>query len=102
MICFEILSDFWRKLQKGETGKSGIFEFLRHSVGNQHRGVGLHLSVGCPHRGEAEVPKWNPSGTPRCSFVRPQRSATFQRSSATPRRSYCSRRNKFQIFVPKV
>ena len=95
MICVEILSDSWRKSQKGETGKSGIFGFLRRSVGNPRHGVALHRNVGCPRRGEVGVPKWHPSGTPRHSF------ATSQRS-ATPLRSYYSRRNKFRIFISKV
>ena len=56
MFCFEILSNFWRKSQKGEIGKSSIFGFLRHSVG-------------CPLRGEAGVPKWHPSGTLQRSGV---------------------------------
>ena len=78
MFCFEILSDFWRKLQKGETGKSSIFGFLRHSVGNPCNGVGNpRRSVGCPRRGEAGVPKWHPSGT-------------LQRSLATPWLRHCS------------
>ena len=82
MICFEISSDFWIKSQKRETGKSGIFGFLRRNVGNPRRGIALHRRVGFPLRYEAGVPKWHPSGTPR--------------------RSYYSHRNKFWIFVPKV
>ena len=38
---------FGEKSQKGKTGKSGIFGCR---------------SVGCPHRGEAKVPKWHPLG----------------------------------------
>ena len=48
MICFEILSDFGIKSQKGETGKSGIFKFLHRSVGNPRRNVDVHGNMGCP------------------------------------------------------
>ena len=63
-VSFGIWGDFWRKTQKGETRKSGIFGFLRHSVGNPRRGT--------------------PSGTLRRSFSTPQR------SSSTPRHRHCS------------
>ena len=77
MFCFRIFQDFWRKSQKGRKlenlGKIGL---LRHSVRNPRRNVDLRQGVGYPRHDEAEVPKWNPSGTP-------------QRSISTPRR-YCS------------
>ena len=53
-------------------------------IGLLRRNVDLNQGVGYPHRGEAKVPKWHPSGTPRCS-------------KATPRPSYCSQRAKFWI-----
>ena len=59
MICFEILSDFWRKSQKGKLGKHGL---LHRSVGNPCRGVALSRSVGRPRSDEARVPKWHPLG----------------------------------------
>ena len=62
MICFEILSDFWRKSQKGETGKSGIFGFLRRSIGNPCRGIAIRRNVGCPHRSEVGGAKMAPLG----------------------------------------
>ena len=50
MIGFEILSDFLRKSQKMRNmEKSGIFGFLR-------------CSVGCPRHNEAKVPKRAPLG----------------------------------------
>ena len=55
IVSFEFWGDFWRKTQKGETGKSGIFGFLHCSIGNPRHGVALH-------RGEARVPKWHPLG----------------------------------------
>ena len=61
-VSFGFWGDFWRKMQKGETGKSGIFRFLCCSVGNPRRGVALRRSVGCPHRGEVGVLKWHPLG----------------------------------------
>ena len=64
MICFEILSDFWRKSQQGETRKSGIFRFLRRNIGNTRHGVALCCNVGCPRRDEARVLKWHSSSTP--------------------------------------
>ena len=81
MICFEILSVFLRKLQKGKLGKH---ELLRCSVGNPCRGITLRHRVGCPYRGEAGVPKWHPSGTLQRSFAMPQH------SNATLQRRHCS------------
>ena len=68
MICFEILSDFLRKSQKGKLGKH---ELLRCSVGNPCRGVALRRSVGCPRSREVGVLKWHPSGTLQRSFATP-------------------------------
>ena len=59
-------------------GKSGIFGFLRRSLGNPC----LRRSVGCPRRDEAGVPKWRPLGY------------------ATVKTLFTVR--KFRIFVPKV
>ena len=61
------------KVQKLEN--LGIVELLRRNIGNPRRGVDLRQGMGCPHCGEAEVPKWHPSGTSR-------------HSKATPRRNY--------------
>ena len=74
----------------------GIFRLLRHSARNLSRGIDLRQGVGHPCLSEAKVPKWHPSGTSNCS------KATPQRSSATSKRSYCSQRAKFFIFVLKV
>ena len=83
MFCFGIFGSFWRNSQKEgkleNLGKNGL---LCRSVGNPCHGVDLHQGVGYLRRGEAEVPKWHPSGTPR--------------------RSNCSQRAKIFIFVPKV
>ena len=57
---------------------------LRRNVGNPCCGVDLRQGVGCPHRGEAEVLKWNPSGTPR-------------HIKATSRCSYYSQRAIFRF-----
>ena len=89
MFYFEILRSFGENCKKEEIGKSSVFGFLRRSVGNPSCRVALRRYVGCPRCGEARVPKWNPSGT-------------LQHSFATPRHRYCSRKNKFRIFVPKV
>ena len=102
MFCFEFLRIFGEKSQKSKRENMGKHRLLRRSVGNPRLGVALRHSVGCPrrrvgcpHHGEDGVPKWHPLGTPRHSF------ATSQRR-ATPRWSYCSRREIFWIFVPKV
>ena len=61
--------DFWKKSQKGKKleilGKNGL---LRRNVGNPRSGVIDLPSVGYLSRGEAEVPKWHPLGTPRRSY----------------------------------
>ena len=66
MICFEILSDFWRKLQKGKLGKQGLLRCSVGnpccSVGNPRHDVALRRSVGCPRRNESRVSKWHPLG----------------------------------------
>ena len=49
----------------------------------------LCQGMGYPGRGEAEVPKWYPSGMPRCSI-------------ATPRCSYCSQRAFFGFLFPNT
>ena len=50
-VSFGFWGYFWRKTQKGETGKSCIFRFLRRSVGNPCHDVALRHSVECPRRG---------------------------------------------------
>ena len=68
MFCFRILRIFGGNRKKEENWKNpGIIGLLHRSVGNPRRGVDLCQGVGYPHRGEAEVPKWHPSSTPRCS-----------------------------------
>ena len=47
MIYFRILRIFGEKSQKEENWKSRQNELLRRSVGNPHRGIDLHHSVGC-------------------------------------------------------
>ena len=66
MFCFGILGKI-AKVQKMEN--LGIIGLLRHSVGNPRRVIDLRQGVGYPRRGEAEVPKWHPSGTPRRSIA---------------------------------
>ena len=58
---------FERNRKKGETGKSGMFGFLRRSEGHIRCGVALRLNVGLPDRGKVEGPKSTPrpSGTLR-------------------------------------
>ena len=90
MFCSRILRSFGEKSQNRKTRKSGHFRILRRSVGNPCCGVDLRQGVGYPHRGEAEVPKWHPSGMPRRSKAKPHRRSTLQRSSATPWRKYSS------------
>ena len=75
MFCFGILRIFGENHKSAKIGKSGI-------IGNPRRGINLRQGVGYPRRGEAEVPDWNPSGTP-------------QHSIAAPWRSYCSQRAIF-------
>ena len=58
----------------------GIIGLLCRSVGNPCRGVNLRHGVGYPHRGEAEVLKHHPSGTPRHSIAATQRSYYSQRA----------------------
>ena len=82
---------FWRKIAKVKKLENlGIIRLLRRSVGNPHRGVDLRQGVGYPHRSDAEVPKWHPSGTSRRSKATSRRRPTSHRSSATPQRSYYS------------
>ena len=66
MFCFGILRILEKNSKKEESWKNlGIIGLLRRSVGNPRRGVDLRQGVGYPRHGEAEVPKWQPSGTPR-------------------------------------
>ena len=66
MFCFGILRILGGNLKKEENYKNlGIIELLRRSVGIPRRGVDLHQGVGYPCCGEAEVPKWHPTGTLR-------------------------------------
>ena len=64
----------------------GIIGLLCRSIGNPRRDVDLRQGVGYPRRGEAEVPKWHPLGTPR-------------RSKATSQHRYYSQQEIFWIFV---
>ena len=68
MICFGILRIFREKNRKRANWKSGHIWLLRRSVGNPRCEVDLSRGVGYPCRGEAEVPKWHPSGTPQRSY----------------------------------
>ena len=96
MFCVGILRIFGGNRKKEENWKNrGKIRLLCRNVGNPCHGVDLRQGVGNPHRSEADMPKWHPSGTPKQRLMP-------QRSSATPRRSYCSQRAKFWIFVPKV
>ena len=66
MFCFGILRILEKNRKKEERWKIlGIIGLLRRSVGNPRRGVDLRKGVGYPRQGEAEVPKWQPSGMPR-------------------------------------
>ena len=64
MFCFRFLRIFGQKSQKSKRENLGKHGLLRRSVGNPRRGVALRRRVGCPHCGEAGVPKWHPSGMP--------------------------------------
>ena len=66
-VSFGFLRIFGEKSQKSKRENLGKNELLSHSVGNPHHGVALRRNVGCPHRGEAGMPKWHPSGTLRRS-----------------------------------
>ena len=79
MICFGFLRIFGEKKAKEQKLKFGHFGPLRRSVGC--------LTVERPR-----CPKGHPLGTPRRSFATPQR-------RVAPRRSYCSWREIFWIFV---
>ena len=67
----------------------GIIGLLRRSIGNPRYGIDLRQGVGCPHRGEAEVPKWHPSGTPRHSI-------------ASSLSSYYSQQEMFEFLFPNT
>ena len=80
MFCFEILRIFGENLKKEENWKiltkiglprRSVGNPCR-SVGNPRRGIDLCQGVGHPRHGEAEVPKWNPSGTPRRNKAMPR------------------------------
>ena len=62
MICFEFLRILEKNRKKGKPENLSKYGLLRCSVGNPRRGVALRRSVGCPHYGEAEVPKRAPLG----------------------------------------
>ena len=83
MFCFGILE---KNRKSAKFGKSRHYRAPMPQRRNPRRGVDLLQGVGYPRRGEAEVPKWHPSGTPR-------------HSKATPQHSYCSQREMFWIFV---
>ena len=70
--------------KSAKTGKSGHYRaptLQRREPTPRRRPTPRH---GIPRRGEVEVPKWHPLGTPWCSI-------------AAPRRSYCSQRAIFLI-----
>ena len=75
MFYFGILRIFGEKSQKSKNWKSGHIGFLRQ----RREPTPPTPRLGMPSRGEAEVPKWHPSGTPRSS--------------------YCSQRAKFWILL---
>ena len=54
-----------RKKKKKETGKSGMFGFLRRSKEHPRRDIALRRNVGLPRRDEAEGPKAPPRATLR-------------------------------------
>ena len=85
MFCFRILRILEKIVRVQKQENLGIIELLRRSIGNRCRGVDLRQGMGYPRRGEAEVPKWHPSGTP-------------WRSISALRRSYCSQRVIFLDF----
>ena len=89
MICFGILRICGGNRKKRKSGKSVKIGLLRCNVGNPRRGVDLRQGMGHPHRGEAEVPKWHPSGTPR-------------RSNATPQHNYYAQRAIFRFLFPNT
>ena len=67
MFCFEILGIF------GENRKSAKKKIWAHWAPTPQRREPTPwrrptLQRGMPSRGEAEVPIWNPSGTPRHSY----------------------------------
>ena len=60
MFFFWVFENFWREIAKrrNKTGNLGKkIGLLCRSVGNPCRDVALCHCVGCPHRGEVEVPK---------------------------------------------
>ena len=90
MFCFGILRIFGGNHKKRKTRKSGKNQApmsQRREPTPRRRPTPRR---GIPHRDEAEVPKWHPSGMPRRSKATPWRRSTPKHSSATPRRGYCS------------
>ena len=90
MIFFWVFEDFWGKIAKEQIGKSRHIGLLRHNVGNPRRDVDLRRRGG--GGGPPRCQNWHPSGTPRHSFE-----PTPQRSSAMPRRIYCSQGTNFRF-----
>ena len=89
MICFGFLRIFGEKSQKRN------WKIWAHWAPTPQRREPTPRrrptpQRGMPRHGEAEVPKWHPSGTPRRRKVTSRRRPTPQFSSATPQRSYCS------------
>ena len=74
--------------KRGKIGNFGQKRAPMPHIENPRCDVDLHQGVGYPHNGEAEVAKWHPSDMPR-------------RSSATPRRNYCSQRAIFGLLFRK-
>ena len=64
--CFVwVFENFWREIAKRRKKIGNLSKkigLLRHNVGNPRRDVALSRSMGCPRRGEAEVPKRAPLG----------------------------------------
>ena len=106
MFCFGILRIFGVNRKKEENWKIWAKIGLqchcvgnpRHCVGNQLHGIDPRQGVGHPRCGEAEVPKWHLSSTPRRSKAKPRRSP-MPRSSAMPRRSYCSQKDSESLVL---
>ena len=85
MFCYGILRILEEIAKMKKTRKSGQkIGLLRCSIGNPRHGVDLRQSVGYPRLGEAEVPKWHPSGTPLRSSYYSQRAIFLDFCFQTP------------------
>ena len=63
-----------KNCKSAKIGKSGHYRDLTPQCREPRRGVDLRQGVGYPRRGEAEVPKWHPSGTPWLNIAMPHHS----------------------------